>query len=100
MFGGIGMLNKLKGNRKLLELIMSITFAVIGGFYIIYKISNSVFMVVIGLIILSIGFFTKDPTLVEENNYVEQLTITEEEALKPSIIENKKSIKKSKRVKA
>lgn len=94
------MLNKLKENRKLLELIMSIAFAIIGGLYIVYKISNSVFMVVAGLIILSIGYFTKDPAVNEENSFVEQLTITEEEVLKPSIIENKKNIKKTKRVKA
>jgi len=93
------MLNKLKENNKLIEFIMTIVFGVIGSFYIIYKLSNSIFMVIMGLIIIAFGYFMKDPEIKEET-CVEKLTISSLEALKPSIIEKKEKIKKSRKVKA
>ena len=94
------MLNKLKSNEKLLELIMTIVFGVIASFYIVYKLSNSIFMVIVGLIILTFGYFMKDPEVKKEEKSIEQLTIFSEEVLAPSVIINKEKIKKSKRVKA
>lgn len=94
------MFNKIKNNEKLVELIMAIAFGVLASFYIIYKISNSMFMVITGLLILSIGYFSKDPDTIEENKTcVEPLVISSEEALKPNIIKEAKK-KTSKKVKA
>ena len=94
------MLNKIKENEKLLELIMTIVFGVIATFYVIYKLSSSVFMVIAGLLIISFGYFMKDPSVKEDNKQrVEQLTIFSEEVLEPNIIA-KNNKKVSKRVKA
>ena len=94
------MFKKIKENDKYIEFVMSIVFGVIASFYIIYKLSNSLFMVVMGMIILSVGYFSKDSTLKEEKPQVEQLTISSEEVIKPSIIIKKDKIKKSERAKA
>lgn len=86
---------KIKANHSLTEKILVITAIALVSFYVVYTLSNSIFMVVTGAIILLIGSFIKDPEKIEEENKVsklEQLTIFSEEVLEPSIIkaENKK----------
>ena len=93
------MLNKLKENEKLLEFVMTIAFGTIASFYIIYKLSSSILMVALGLIFISIGYFTRDTEEVVETR-TEQLTIFSEEVVSPSIIVNNSKIKKSKKIKA
>ena len=95
------MLNKLKLNEKNVELIMAIVFGVIASLYIIYKISSSIFTVLVGFAILSYGLKIKDPEVndAKEKNHVEQLTIFSEEVLEPSIIKEVKK-KVSKKAKA
>ena len=95
------MLNKLKKKKKNVELIMAIVFGVISSLYIIYKLSSSIFTVLVGFAILSYGLKIKDPEVndVKEKNHVEQLTIFSEEVLEPSIIKEVKK-KVSKKVKA
>lgn len=95
------MLNKFKLNEKNIELIMTIVFGTIGSLYVIYKISSSIFTVLIGFAILSFGLKMKDPEMGDnkQENHVEQLTIFSEEVLEPSAIVNNK-IKKSKKIKA
>ena len=84
------MINKLKENKKLVEMIAVISLIVMVSFYIIYKLSSSIFLVITGSIILLIGFLIKDPetSLDKEeepiSNYV-QLTIFSDEVLEPTI---------------
>ena len=95
------LLNKLKENEKLIELIMTIVFGVIGSLYIIYKISNALFVVLLGFAFITFGYKMKDPETseVEETKHLEQLTIAKEEVTEPSIIKEVKK-KVSKKVKA
>ena len=91
------MINKIKENKNIIERILLISAIVLISFYIIYKLSNSLFMVITGSIILLIGSFVKDPEIKESKKAytkLEQLTIFSEEVLEPSIIRasnNKKS---------
>ena len=84
------MINKLKENKKLVEMITVISLIVMVSFYIRYKLSSSIFLVITGSIILLIGFLIKDPetSLDKEeepiSNYV-QLTIFSDEVLEPTI---------------
>ena len=99
------MLNRLKQklnlNDKLVELIMAVVFGSIGSLYIIYKLSNSIFTVLVGFAFITIGLKSKDPEeeVGKVNNHVEQLTIFSEEVLEPSVIKEVKK-KVSKKVKA
>jgi hypothetical protein len=83
------MINKIKENKKLIERIAIISVIVLISFYIIYKLSSSLFMVITGSIILLIGALVKDPELsnAENKEYskLEQLTIFSDEVLEPSI---------------
>lgn len=83
------MMDKIKNNKKLIKIISIITICILISFYIIYKLSSSLFMVITGSIILLIGSFIKDPELQdikeEKTSRIEQLTIFSKEVLEPSI---------------
>ena len=91
------MLNKIKENKKSIKFVLLIALCVLVSFYIIYKLSNSLFMVITGAIILLIGSFIKDPEIKEtkeELSNLEQLTIFSNEVLEPVIVKPKKRKKK------
>lgn len=92
------MLNKIKENKKRIGFISLITLCVLVSFYIIYKLSSSLMLVITGAIILLIGSFIKDPEKMEQKkelNKLEQLTIFSEEVLEPAIIKPKRTRKKA-----
>lgn len=85
----------MKNNKKLIKMIIITTLCILASFYIIYKLSSSIFMVVSGAIILLIGLFVKDPEISkvkEETNNLEQLTIFSNEVLEPAIINHKEKV--------
>ena len=93
-----------KNIGKTIGIVLLITLCILISFYIIYKLSNSLLMVIIGALILLIGSLVKDPELSnieeEKESKLEQLTAFSEEVLEPSIVEEKKSIKKEKNITA
>lgn len=84
-----------KTNTKgLIKRVILISLCILVSFFIIYKLSSSLFMVITGLIILLVGAFIKDPELSEskeEPSKLEQLSIFSKEVLEPAILlkENK-----------
>ena len=94
------MIKKIKENKKMVEMIVVISILVLLSFYIIYKLSSSIFLVITGAIILLIGSLVKDPEIAEvkeeENSKLVQLSLFSDEILEPSISlsEVKKEIEK------
>lgn len=88
------MLKMLKENKKTVKMVALVSICILVSFYIIYKLSSSIFMVITGSIILLIGLFVKDPEVAEikdaKKTKLEQLTIFSEEVLEPSILKNDK----------
>ena len=95
------MINKLKNKRKI-KMILVISICILISFYIIYKLSSSLFMVITGAIILLIGSFVKDPELSdvkeEKTSKLEQLTIFSEEVLDPVIALSETNEKKKEEI--
>ena len=95
------MIKKIKENKKMIKRVLLISLCVLVSFFIIYKLSSSVFMVITGSIILLIGAFVKDPELSlekEETTRVEKLSSFAEEVLEPAIALEEKKSKKEKLV--
>ena len=90
------MLKMIKENKKTVKMILLTSICILVSFYIIYKLSSSIFMVVTGSIILLIGLFVKDPEVSKikdsKKTKLEQLTIFSQEVLEPSIIKPKEVV--------
>ena len=87
------MINKIKENKKIIKIALLTALCILVSFYIIYKLSSSLFMVITGTIILLVGFLVKDPENAEnseETNKYNQLTIFSDEVLEPVIIDKPK----------
>ena len=97
------MIKKIKENKKMVKRVLLIALCILVSFYIIYKLSSSIFMVVTGSIILLIGAFVKDPEIAnvkEETSKEEELTAFQEEVLEPVIALTETKNKKKARVAA
>lgn len=87
------MMNKIKENKKAIKIALITAICILVSFYIIYKLSSSIFLVITGTIILLIGSLVKDPEKLENKedlNKLTQLTIFSDEVLEPAIIEKPK----------
>ena len=87
------MMNKIKENKKAIKIALITAICILVSFYIIYKLSSSIFLVITGTIILLIGSLVKDPEKLEnkeELNKLTQLTIFSDEVLEPAIIDKPK----------
>jgi len=85
------MLKKIKQNKKNILIASVVLILVIISFYLIYKLSNAFLLVIIGVLLLIIGSFIKDPESIEENEEIDnatQLSIFSEEVLEPIILED------------
>ena len=63
--GEFGMMNKIKENKKAIKIALITAICILVSFYIIYKLSSSIFLVITGTIILLIGSLVKDPEKLE-----------------------------------
>lgn len=87
------MMNKIKENKKAIKIALITAICILVSFYIIYKLSSSIFLVITGTIILLIGSLVKDPEKLENKedlNKLTQLTIFSDEVLEPTIIDKPK----------
>lgn len=87
------MMNKIKENKKAIKIALITAICILVSFYIIYKLSSSIFLVITGTIILLIGSLVKDPEKLENKedlNKLTQLTIFSDEVLEPAIIDKPK----------
>lgn len=86
-------MNKIKENKKAIKIALITAICILVSFYIIYKLSSSIFLVITGTIILLIGSLVKDPEKLENKedlNKLTQLTIFSDEVLEPAIIDKPK----------
>lgn len=86
-------MNKIKENKKTIKIALITAICILVSFYIIYKLSSSIFLVITGTIILLIGSLVKDPEKLENKedlNKLTQLTIFSDEVLEPAIIDKPK----------
>ena len=62
------MIKKIKENRKTIGLYLLVLVGIMISFFIIYKLSSSLFLVITGSIILLIASFIKDPEIKDVKN--------------------------------
>ena len=94
------MLEKIKQNKKNIGIALLTILCILISFYIIYKLSSALLLVITGVFLLVIGSFIKDPEQLENKEAVDnvtQLSIFSEEVLEPIIIENEKPKKRKKK---
>ena len=87
------MLEKIKQNKKSILIALLVFIAIAFSFFIIYKISNALLLVIVGVLLLIIGSFIKDPEKLEVEEKMDnatQLSIFSEEVLEPIILEEEK----------
>ena len=91
------MIKKIKENKKAICISLLTLVGIMLSFFIIYKLSSSLFLIITGSIILLIASFIKDPEIKEvkndELNNLNYLEIFSEGVLEPAILENCESIK-------
>ena len=84
------MLEKIKQNKKNILIALLVFIAIAFSFFIIYKLSNALILVIIGVLLLIIGSFIKKPKKIEEKEKIDnvtQLSLFSEEVLEPIILE-------------
>lgn len=87
------MLEKIKQNKKSILIALLVFIAIAFSFFIIYKLSNALLLVIAGVLLLIVGSFIKDPEKLEVEEKMDnatQLSIFSEEVLEPIILEEEK----------